>query len=76
MMKGLKPIRNINAIRAWVAFMRPEVSAAIEQFIADATKGNKPAGQIVLFLMMGFAAGRAYQEANPEAPADPEGYGG
>lgn len=75
-MRHLPPLRNINAIHAWLSEKRPQWVAAFERFHSDAV-ANHPTARVVLMLMMfAFAAGRVYQEANPDAPKDPDGYGG
>lgn len=75
-MKRLPPIRNIQAIRVYVAEFHPSMLTTVENILRDATIGSLPAQQIFRFLMVGFAAGRAYQEANPTAAVDPHGYDG
>lgn len=76
-MRRLPPVRNINAIRVWLETVRPERVDMFDRLIRDAAKGKMGAPkQVVLLMFMAFAAGRAYQEANPGAPKDPDGYGG
>ncbi len=77
LMRSLPPIRNVNAIRSWLTVYKPEVTAVFDHLVRDAATKNLPAPKrIVLFMMMAFAAGRAYQSANPDAERDPDGYGG
>lgn len=70
----LLPIRNMTAIQTWINLQRPELSPLVNKFFTDAGKGDNNAQLVVFLLMMVFAAGRAYQEANPTAPSDPDGY--
>ncbi len=74
-MRNLPPLRNINAMHAWLWKCRPDLAPMFEAFSRDAAGGNKTAGKVILLMMVAFASGRAYQEANPEAPRDPDGYG-
>jgi hypothetical protein len=77
LMRHLPPIRNVTAIRAWLAVYKPELATVFDMLARDATTKNLPAPKrMILFMMMAFAAGRAYQAANPDAPRDPDGYGG
>lgn len=76
-MKRLPPIRNVNAIRAWLeVYQSPAMVAVYDHLLKDAAKGLGAPKKIVMYMMMAFAAGRAYQAANPDAPRDPDGYGG
>jgi hypothetical protein len=74
-MTGLPPLRNVNAMHAWMVVFNPTLAPIFELFQASAKQGNKTARDLLLFMMAAFAAGRAYQEANPDAPKDPNGYG-
>lgn len=74
MMKELPPLRNINAIRAWMTVCRPEMVTVFDTFCKDAAAGVDAPKRLVLYMMIAFAAGRAYQVANPTAPRDPDGY--
>ena len=73
-MAALPAPRNINAVRAYVMLYKPELAPLIEPMARDAAAGSKPAQQLMLFMLAAFAAGRAYQDANPNAPMDPFGY--
>jgi hypothetical protein len=73
-MRRLPPVRNIQAIRVYVAEHQPAMLPVVEGILRDATIGSLPAQQIFRFIMVGFAAGRAYQEANPTSAVDPHGY--
>ncbi len=75
-METIPPPKNIHAIRAYITMYKPELAPIVEPMLRDAAIGSKPAQQLVLFLLAGFAAGRAYQDANPTAPMDPHGYDG
>jgi len=76
-MRHLPPVRNITAIRAWLLEYKSEVTAVVwDKLVLDATKGLPAPKNIVMLVMAAFAAGRAYQAANPDAPRDPDGYGG
>lgn len=70
----LRPMRNIEAMRVWASIMLPVLVPIIDGFVKDATVGNKHATKLIMFMMSAFAAGRAYQEANPDAKPDPDGY--
>lgn len=74
MMESLPPPKNLHAIRVYIALYKPELSPLVEPMLRDASIGSKPAQQIILLLITGFAAGRAFQDANPTAPFDPNGY--
>lgn len=76
-MRHLPPIRNINGIRTWIELNTPFMLDMFDRLIRDAAKGKMGAPKAMVRMMfMAFAAGRAYQEANPDAPRDPDGYGG
>lgn len=75
-MRHLSPLRNLNAMHAWLAKFKPDLVVPFELFCRTAAADNLTSKQILLFMMVGFAAGRVYQEANPDAPRDPDGYGG
>lgn len=72
---GMETPANLSAMLMWYSVNRPEMLELYQTFIKDATKGNKSASTVVIMLMMAFAAGRAYQEAKPDASKDWEGYG-
>lgn len=76
-LRHLPPLRNITAIRAWLVVFKSDRTAAVfDRLAADAAKGSPAPKNIMLMVMAAFAAGRAYQQANPDAPRDPDGYGG
>lgn len=66
--------RNINAVRAYVMLYKPEMAPLVDSLARDASVGSAAAQQLMLFMSVAFAAGRAYQDANPTAPMDPFGY--
>lgn len=76
LMRALPPVRNVNAIRAWMTVYKPGFDQVFDMLCRDAAKGVSAPKRIVMFMMMAFAAGRAYQVANPDAQRDPDGYGG
>lgn len=76
MMRTLPPIRNVNAIRAWFTLAAPAKVAVFDHLVKDAALGKGAPKNIIMLMMAAFAAGRAYQAANPDAPRDPDGYGG
>lgn len=76
-MRHLPPVRNITAIRAWLLAYKSDRTAVVwDKLVADAAKQMPAPKNIVMLVMAAFAAGRAYQAANPDAPRDPDGYGG
>jgi hypothetical protein len=74
-LRSLPPPRNMSAIHAWMTAHGTRYVAMFERFWKDAAAGNPTARHIITFIMMGFEAGRAYQEANPDATRGPDGYG-
>jgi hypothetical protein len=73
-MRSLPPVRNITAIHAWLSATRADLVAVYEALTRGAGNGHQQAKTVVMLMMAAFAAGRAYQEANPDAPRDPNGY--
>lgn len=74
LLQNLAPVRNLNAIRAYIQIERPNFRLGFDLLMRDTAHGNHTASTIIKFMMYAFAAGRAYQEANPDAPRDPDGY--
>lgn len=75
-LRHLPPLRNINAIRTWMEVCAPTSVPMFDRFVKDAAKGATAPKRVLIFMMVAFAAGRAYQAANPDAARDPDGYGG
>lgn len=75
-MRHIPPIRNINAMHAWLSKCRPDLVRMFEMVTKGAAAGHEQAKNLILLMMTAFAAGRTYQEANPDAQRDPDGYGG
>lgn len=73
-MRSLPPLRNINAMHAWMSACRPDAVPMFEAFLKSAAEGHQSAKTVIIMMMASFAAGRVYEEANPNAPKDPDGY--
>lgn len=60
---------NLEGILDWVDEYRPDLSADVRGILDGAWKKERNAEAMLLLLVVGFAAGRVYQETHPKTNA-------
>ncbi len=66
----LKQAPNFEAILDWVDEYRRDLGPFIRQTMAGARRQDASCEALVLLLVVGFAAGRRYQQRHPELKED------
>ncbi len=69
-LEELKKAPNYEAILDWVDQRRPDIADSIREVMIGERANDASAKALVLLLVVGFAAGRRYQQRYPELKED------